>query len=100
LLDQPIGRPASWLGPDDTERLIQSVSEQAWLWVQAQVPAVAARLQVPEMVEQRILGFPTPVMEDIIKRVIERELHLIVQLGWLLGAMVGLVTFGIGVLVG
>jgi hypothetical protein len=100
LLDQPIGRPASWLGQEDTDRLIGSVSEHAWLWVQAQIPAVAARLQVPEMVEQKILGFPTPVMEDIIKRVIQRELHLIVQLGWLLGAVVGLLTFGVGMLVG
>jgi hypothetical protein len=100
LLDQPIGRPAAWLGAENSERLVRAVSEQAWLWVQGQIPAVVGRLQVPEMVEQRILGFPTPVMEEIIKRVIDRELHLIVQLGWLLGAIVGLVTFGMSRLFG
>jgi uncharacterized membrane protein YheB (UPF0754 family) len=47
------------------------------------------------MVEQKILGFPTPALEDIIRRVIDRELHLIVQLGWVLGAFVGLLTFAI-----
>ena len=95
LLDRPIGRPAGWLGEDNAQRLTTAVSAQAWGWVQGQIPAVVSRLEVPEMVEQKILGFPTPVMEDIIKRVIERELHLIVQLGWLLGAFVGLLTFAI-----
>lgn len=95
LLDRPIGRPAAWLGPDNAERLTTAMTNQAWGWVQRQIPAVVSRLEVPEMVEQKILGFPTPVMEDIIKRVIERELHLIVQLGWVLGAIVGLVTFAI-----
>lgn len=95
LLDQPIGRPAAWLGQDTRERLVRAVSDQAWGWVQGQIPGVVGRLQVPEMVEQKILSFPTPVMEGIIYRVIERELHLIVQLGWLLGAIVGLLTFGI-----
>lgn len=99
LLDQPIGRPADWLGPEQSARLVQAVSDQAWLWVQGQIPGVVGKLQVPEMVEQKILGFPTPVMEDIIRRVIERELHLIVQLGWVLGALVGLMTFGISRLV-
>jgi hypothetical protein len=95
LLDQPIGRPASWLGLDASANLGDAVSRQAWNWVQGQIPAVVGRLHVPEMVEQKILGFPTPVMEDIIKRVIERELHLIVQLGWLLGAFVGVLSFAV-----
>jgi hypothetical protein len=99
LLDRPVGRPAEWLGAGDRERLVRAVGDQTWAWVQGQIPGVVSRLQVPEMVEQKILGFPTPVMEDIIKRVIARELHTIVQLGWVLGAIVGLMTFGISRLV-
>jgi len=99
LLDQPIGRPASWLSDEDQDRVTHAISDQAWGWVQAQIPEVVGKLQVPEMVEQKILGFPTPVMEDIIKRVINRELHLIVQIGWLLGAFVGLMTFSLSRLI-
>jgi hypothetical protein len=99
LLDQPIGRPAGWLGAEDTERLVGAVSTQAWSILQNQIPGVVGKLQVPEMVEQKILGFPTPALEDIIRRVIDRELHLIVQLGWVLGAFVGLLTFAISRLV-
>ena len=95
LLDRPIGRPAAWFGADDTERLVAALTTTSWGWVQAQVPMVVSRLSIPEMVEQKINGFPLPVMEDIIRRVIERELKLIVQLGWLLGALVGLMTFGV-----
>ncbi len=99
LLDRPIGRPAGWLGDENAARLTDAMSHQAWGWVQGQVPSVVARLEVQEMVEQKILGFPTSVMEDIIKRVIERELHLIVQLGWVLGAFVGVLTWTISQLI-
>lgn len=95
LLDKPIGRPADWLGEVETERVVGAVTESAWGWVQTQVPAVLGRLDIPDMVEQKINGFPLPVMEDIIRRVIERELKLIVQLGWVLGAFVGLMTFAL-----
>jgi uncharacterized membrane protein YheB (UPF0754 family) len=94
LLDRPIGRPADWLGDEQTGQLSGAVTASAWGWVERQVPEVVGRLNIPEMVEQKIIGFPLPVMEDIIRRVIERELKLIVQLGWLLGAFVGLMTFG------
>jgi uncharacterized membrane protein YheB (UPF0754 family) len=94
LLDRPIGRPSDWLGPDQSARLVAAVTASAWGWVEAQVPLVVGRLNIPEMVEQKIIGFPLPVMEDIIRRVIEKELKLIVQLGWVLGAVVGLLAFG------
>ncbi len=98
LLDRPIGRPADWLGPEQTARLTEAITASAWGWVEAQVPLVVGRLNIPEMVEQKIIGFPLPVMEDIIRRVIEKELKLIVQLGWVLGAIVGLLTFGVSLL--
>ena len=95
MLDRPIGRPAEWIGQADSARVVAALTSTSWGWVQGQVPMIVSRLSIPEMVEQKINGFPLPVMEDIIRRVIDRELKLIVQLGWLLGALVGLMTFGV-----
>jgi len=47
------------------------------------------------MVEQKVLGFSTQRMEEIIRNVTQRELTLIVRLGYVLGALVGLIAFGI-----
>jgi uncharacterized membrane protein YheB (UPF0754 family) len=93
LLDYPIGRPSSMVREEQVERLATAVSETAWTWVQAELPAVVGRLNVPEMVEQKIMGFSTPLMEEIIRKVTERELKLIIQLGWILGGIIGLMTF-------
>jgi uncharacterized membrane protein YheB (UPF0754 family) len=51
------------------------------------------------MVEQKVLGFSTERMEEIIRGVTQRELEMIVRLGYLLGAMVGLLAFGINQLI-
>ena len=51
------------------------------------------KLNVPEMVEQKVLGFSTQRMEEIVRGVTERELKLIVRLGYVLGAVVGVVAF-------
>jgi uncharacterized membrane protein YheB (UPF0754 family) len=56
---------------------------------------VVARLEVPEMVEQKVLGFSTQRMEEIVRGVTQRELTLIVRLGYVLGAVVGLMAFGL-----
>jgi uncharacterized membrane-anchored protein YjiN (DUF445 family) len=99
LLEQPIGRPADWLGPETSQAVRDGVATAAWGWVQTQIPAIVARLRLPEMVEQKVLGFSTQRMEEIIRGVTERELQLIVRLGYLLGAFVGLVAFGIGLVI-
>lgn len=95
LLARPIGRPADWLGTETTARLRDGIADTAWGWVQRQVPQVVEKLQVPEMVEQKVLGFSTTRMEEIIRGVTQRELEMIVRLGYLLGATVGLIAFGI-----
>lgn len=95
LLEQPIGRPAEWLGPVTTASIRTGISATAWEWVQAQVPQVVQKLNVPEMVEAKVLGFSTQRMEEIIRTVTQRELELIVNLGYVLGAIVG----GVAVLV-
>jgi len=54
---------------------------------------------VPEMVEQKVLGFSTQRMEEIVRNVTHRELDLIVRLGYVLGGLVGMIAFGVSLLV-
>ncbi len=95
LLARPIGRPADWLGEETVERVARGVSDAAWGWVEQQLPEVIEKLSVPEMVEQKVLGFSTRRMEEIIRNVTQKELDLIVRLGYLLGAIVGAVAWAI-----
>jgi hypothetical protein len=98
LLQRPLGRPAAWLGPDATGRVRQAILNAAWGWTERQVPRIVAQFNVEEMVEQKVLGFSTQRMEEIIRQVTQRELTLIVRLGYVLGALVGLAAFGVNLL--
>src|SRR5437867_6412836 len=95
LLDKPIGRPADLLPPDAAARLRGALTQPLWNWMQRQVPVIVSQLSVQEMVEQKVLGFSVARMEELIRNVTQRELTLIVQLGYVLGAIVGLVAWGI-----
>ena len=97
LLARPIGRPAAWLGPDAAATIREGVSAGAWTWMQEQIPRVVEQIRVPEMVEQKVLGFSTQRMEEIVRNVTQRELDLIVRLGYLLGGLVGVVAFLVNV---
>jgi uncharacterized membrane protein YheB (UPF0754 family) len=48
------------------------------------------------MVEQKVLGFSTQRMEEMVRGVTQRELELIVRLGYWLGGLVGLGAFALG----
>jgi uncharacterized membrane protein YheB (UPF0754 family) len=96
LLARPIGRPADWLGERMAEELKRGVAEAAWRQVQEQIPRVVAQLDIESMVEQKVLGFSTQRMEEIVRTVTQRELDLIVKLGYLLGAIVGVIAFLVG----
>ncbi len=100
LLDRRIGRPADLLPADGPERLVDSMADPLWTWIKAQVPVVVSQLSIREMVEEKVMGFSIQRMEEIIRGVTQRELDLIVKLGYLLGGIVGLVAFGVNVLVG
>lgn len=89
LLDRPIGRPASWLPEGAPGRLEGSLGDPIWVWLQTQVPHVVERIDVARRVEEKVLQFPMPRMEEIVRRVTDRELKLIVRLGYLLGAIIG-----------
>lgn len=89
LLDRPIGTPARWLPPGAPERMEVALADPVWDWLQTQVPSVVERIDVARRVEQKVLDFPTPKMEELVRRVTHRELKLIVRLGYVLGAIVG-----------
>ena len=93
LLERPLGRPTDWLGADTTAAIRAGITAGVWTWLQEQIPRVVEQISVPEMVEQRVLGFSTQRMEEIVRSVTQRELDLIVRLGYVLGGMVGVVAW-------
>jgi uncharacterized membrane protein YheB (UPF0754 family) len=50
------------------------------------------------MVEQKVLGFSLERIEEIVRLTTQRELDVIVRLGYVLGGLVGAAAFGVGVL--
>ena len=91
ILDRPIGVPSSWLPAEVTKRIETSLSDPLWDWLQRQVPQVVERIDVAARVEEKVLGFPTGRMEEIVRRITGRELRIIVRLGYLLGAVIGVI---------
>jgi len=89
LLDRPIGTPADWLPPEAPRRIEQAIGDPLWGWLQTQVPDVVHRINVAQRVEDKVRSFPTVKMEELVKRVTDRELKLIVRLGYVLGAFIG-----------
>jgi len=97
-LDRPIGTPARWFPEDGPARIEAALGDPIWDWLQTQVPAVVERIDVARRVEDKVLHFPTAKMEEIVRRVTDRELRLIVRLGYLLGAIIGLMLVGLNAL--
>jgi len=89
VLDRPIGTPARWLPENGPRRIETALGDPIWEWLQTQVPAVVERIDVARRVEEKVLHFPTARMEEIVRKVTERELKLIVRLGYVLGAVIG-----------
>ena len=100
VLDRPIGVPARWLPDGASDRLKEGLSAPAWDWLQAQVPAVVRQIDVARRVEQKVLAFPAARMEQIVRRVTERELKMIIRLGYVLGGVIGTVLVLVTRLVG
>lgn len=100
ILTTPIGRPVEYLPGDAAERLEASAAEPLWRWMAEQVPHVAARIDIAGRVEQKVLDFPPERVEDLIRRITEKELMMIVRLGYVLGAVVGTTLVGITAVLG
>jgi uncharacterized membrane protein YheB (UPF0754 family) len=98
LLDRPIGTPARWMPEGAPDRIESALSDPVWEWLQTQVPDVVQRLDVARRVEEKVLEFPTPKMEELVRKVTDRELKLIVRLGYVLGAVIGVLLVGLNAL--
>ena len=100
MLERPIGTPSHWLPEDAPARLQAALGDPVWEWLQTQVPTVVDRLDVARRVEEKVLHFPTARMEEIVRRVTDKELKLIVRLGYLLGAIIGVALVAVDALMG
>lgn len=100
LLDRPLGRPGRFLPPDAAARIAAATGPALWQWIEDQLPRLVEQLDIQAMVERKVLGFSTARIEEIIRGVTDRELRMIVRLGYVLGAMIGLITFAAGQLFG
>ncbi len=100
ILERPIGRIADHLPPDAPARIERAIADPLWDWIQDQVPDIARRIDIGAQVERKILDFPMARVEELIREVTERELILIVRIGYALGAVIGLVSATIGLLLG
>jgi uncharacterized membrane protein YheB (UPF0754 family) len=93
LLDRPIGRPARFLADDAATRLGATAGPALWAWLERQLPQIVEQLDIPGMVERKVLGFSTARIEEIIRAVTQRELTMIVNLGYVLGALIGVLSY-------
>lgn len=99
LLNRPLGRPRDYLAPDAAARLTVALTESLWVWVQEQVPDIVSQLGVPEMVEEKVRGFSLQRLEELVRSVTQRELDIIIRLGWVLGGCVGAIAFAVSLAV-
>ena len=93
LLDRPIGRPSRFFADDAAARLAAVGGPALWEWLESELPRFVEQLDIPAMVERKVLGFSTARIEEIIRGVTQRELTMIVNLGYVLGAVIGVITF-------
>lgn len=95
LLDRPIGRIGRWLPEDAPTRMAAALSPPLWEWILSQAESVAAHVDAPGIVERRINMFEPEKVEQIVRGVAQRELTLIILLGYVLGGLMGLATWGL-----
>ncbi|HSG49188.1 MAG TPA: DUF445 family protein, partial [Longimicrobiales bacterium] len=65
LLDRPIGTPARWLPEGAPDRVEAALGDPIWAWLQTQVPHVVQKVDVAGRVEQKVLEFPMPRLEEL-----------------------------------
>ena len=100
VLDRPIGTPGSWLPQGAPERMEQALGDPLWGWLQGQIPEVVERVDVARRVEEKVVEFPMARLEEMVRKVTDRELGLIVRLGYVLGAVIGTVLVVVDSLLG
>jgi uncharacterized membrane protein YheB (UPF0754 family) len=95
LLDRPLGRLGRWLPDDTSRRLVANAAPAVWEQIIEKLPALLETVDIPAMVERKVLGFSTQRVEDLVRGVTQRELNLIVQLGYVLGGAIGAAQFAV-----
>jgi uncharacterized membrane protein YheB (UPF0754 family) len=95
VLHRPIGRIGDYISEEAPGRVERALGPALWQWLQDQAPAVAQRIDIANRVEAKILEFPTAQVEALIRGVTDRELQLIVRLGYVLGAGIGMISAGV-----
>jgi uncharacterized membrane protein YheB (UPF0754 family) len=100
LLTEPLGRPGDWVGNEVGASLREGIVDAAWRWVQTQIPWVVQQIKVEQIIEQKVNELPIDRVEKLIRDVSQRELDLIVKVGYVLGGLFGLGAFWLGKLVG
>jgi uncharacterized membrane protein YheB (UPF0754 family) len=86
--------------PEAAVKLAHATAPAIWEWIHMQLPSLVQRLDVQAMVERKVMQFSVDRVEEILRSVINRELQLIITIGYCLGALVGVMTFGISKLIG
>lgn len=86
--------------PDAPRRLAAAAAPVIWDWIDEQIPELVKKLDVQSMVERKVMAFSVERVEEILLMVIEKELRLIIISGYVLGALVGAVSFGVRRLIG
>ncbi len=100
VLDKPLGRPGRWLPPDSSTRLGATFAPAIWELIEAQLPGLIQRLDVQAMVERKVLAFSFERLEELIRGVINRELRLIILIGYILGGLIAVIGFSLSRLAG
>jgi hypothetical protein len=89
VLHRPLRVPEGLVGRESADRLARALEPPLWRWIEDEVPALAARVPVADKVEEKVREFPLSDLEELVRAVTQRELDLIVRLGYGLGAFIG-----------
>ena len=98
LLEKPIGRPADLLPDGSIDRISAALTPILWNWIQEQIPEMVAQVDIQSIVEEKVAGFSLERIEQIVRDTTQRELDIIVRLGYVLGAVVGATAYVVSVL--
>lgn len=98
ILHLPVGGLARFVREEAAVGLADALAAPAWRWVAGEIPAVAERVRIAERVEEKVRTYPLRELEGLVRSVTQRELDLIVRLGYVLGAIIGSILVGVSAL--
>lgn len=81
--------------PAAPDRISSAMAPLIWTWIHDQLPGLVQRLDIQTMVEKKVMAFSIQRVEELLRSVIQNELRMIVVLGYVFGAIVGAMTFGV-----